>query len=43
MKLLFSPTSPYVRKCLVTATEVGVMDRITFQTGSAHPVIACLR
>jgi glutathione S-transferase len=38
MKLLFSPTSPYVRKCLVTATEVGVMDRITFQTGSAHPV-----
>jgi glutathione S-transferase len=38
MKLLFSPTSPYVRKCLVTAFEVGVIDRITFQTSSAHPV-----
>ena len=38
MKLLFSPTSPYVRKCLVTAYEVGVIDRISFQTSSAHPV-----
>jgi glutathione S-transferase len=38
MKLLFSPTSPYVRKCLVTAHEVGVIERIEFQTSSAHPV-----
>ena len=38
MKLFFSPTSPYVRKCLVTATEVGVIERISFQVGSAHPV-----
>ena len=33
MKLFFSPTSPYVRKCLVTATEVGVIERISFQVG----------
>jgi len=38
MKLLFSPTSPYVRKCLATAHEVGVIDRISFQPSSAHPI-----
>ncbi|NBX02886.1 MAG: glutathione S-transferase, partial [Alphaproteobacteria bacterium] len=28
MKLLFSPNSPYARKCRVTALEKGVMDKI---------------
>ncbi|NDI22998.1 MAG: glutathione S-transferase, partial [Betaproteobacteria bacterium] len=30
MKLYFSPTSPYVRKCLVTADELGLIDQISF-------------
>ena len=38
MKLFFSPTSPYVRKCMVTAHEVGMADAITLLPGSAHPV-----
>ena len=38
MKLIFSPTSPYVRKCLVTAAEVGLLDRLTLEVGSAHPI-----
>ena len=38
MQFLANTTSPYVRKCLVTATEVGVIERISFQVGSAHPV-----
>lgn len=38
MKLFFSPTSPYVRKCLVTAHEVGLINTITLLPGSAHPV-----
>ncbi|MFY8178401.1 MAG: glutathione S-transferase [Limnohabitans sp.] len=38
MKLFFSPTSPYVRKCMVTAHEVGLVDAITLLPGSAHPV-----
>jgi glutathione S-transferase len=38
MKLFFSPTSPYVRKCLVTAHELGVADRITLLPSNAHPV-----
>lgn len=28
MKLYYSPTSPYVRKCLVAAHELGIIDRI---------------
>ena len=31
MRLLFSPTSPYVRKVRVTALEKGLADRITLQ------------
>ena len=38
MKLHFSPTSPYVRKCMVTAHELGVADRITLLPSNAHPV-----
>ena len=38
MKLLFSPTSPYVRKCLATAIELGLLDRIERVTVAAHPI-----
>jgi glutathione S-transferase len=38
MKLFFSPTSPYVRKCLVVARELGVDERIEFLVANAHPV-----
>ena len=38
MKLYFSATSPYVRKCLVTAHELGVAERITLLPSNAHPV-----
>jgi glutathione S-transferase len=38
MKLFFSPTSPYVRKCLVAAHELGLGERIEFLPSNAHPV-----
>lgn len=38
MKILFSPFSPYVRKCLVTAAELGLVDRIFLLPSNAHPV-----
>lgn len=38
MKLFFSPTSPYVRKCLAAAYELGLVDRITLLVSQAHPV-----
>jgi glutathione S-transferase len=38
MKLFFSPTSPYVRKCLAVAHELGVADRIELMGSNAHPV-----
>ena len=38
MKLFFSATSPYVRKCLVVAHELGVAERITLLPSNAHPV-----
>ena len=38
MKLFFSPTSPYVRKCLVVAHELGLTSRIEFLASNAHPV-----
>jgi glutathione S-transferase len=38
MKLYFSPTSPYVRKCLVSAHELGLVDRIQLLAANAHPV-----
>lgn len=38
MKILFSPFSPYVRKCLVSAMELGLNERITLLSSNAHPV-----
>jgi glutathione S-transferase len=38
MKLLFSPTSPYVRKCLAVAVELELADRIERVSASAHPI-----
>lgn len=38
MKILFSPFSPYVRKCLVTGMELGLKGRITLLPSNAHPV-----
>ncbi|GAB2478235.1 MAG: glutathione S-transferase family protein [Comamonas sp.] len=38
MKLYFSPASPYVRKCMVVAHELGLVDRIEKLPSSAHPV-----
>jgi glutathione S-transferase len=38
MKIYFSPTSPYVRKCMVSAHELGLVDRIELLPSNAHPV-----
>ena len=38
MKIHFSPASPFVRKCLVAAHELGVAERIEKMPASAHPV-----
>lgn len=38
MKILFSPTSPYVRKCLVTAHELGLDGQLQLLPSNAHPV-----
>ena len=38
MKIFFSPTSPYVRKCMVSAHELGLVDRIELLPANAHPV-----
>jgi glutathione S-transferase len=38
MKILFSPNSPYVRKCLVAAHELGLGDRVRLLPSNANPV-----
>lgn len=38
MKIYFSPFSPYVRKCLVTAHELGMDGRIELLPSAANPV-----
>lgn len=38
MKLYFSPSSPFVRKCLVAAHELGIADRIELLACAAHPI-----
>ncbi len=38
MKILFSPFSPYVRKCLVVGMELGLNERIELLPSNAHPV-----
>lgn len=38
MKLFYSPTSPYVRKVLVVAHELGLAGRIENVTAAANPI-----
>jgi glutathione S-transferase len=38
MKLFYSATSPFVRKCLVSAHELGLRDRLELVPAAAHPV-----
>jgi len=38
MKLFFSATSPYVRKCMACAHELGLVDRIQLLPSKAHPI-----
>ena len=38
MKLLHSPASPYVRKVMVTAHELGMADKLVLQTGGSSPL-----
>lgn len=38
MQIYFSPFSPYVRKCLVTAHELGLNDRVQLLASNANPV-----
>jgi glutathione S-transferase len=38
MKLFYAITSPFVRKCLVSAHELGLRDRIELLPAAAHPV-----
>ncbi|WP_441256206.1 glutathione S-transferase [Bradyrhizobium sp. 482_C4_N1_1] len=38
MKIYYSPFSPYVRKVLVTAHELGLADRIEQLSSAAHPI-----
>jgi len=38
LKIYYSVTSPFVRKCLVAAHELGLRDRIELVDAAAHPV-----
>jgi glutathione S-transferase len=38
MKIYHSPLSPYVRKCMVVAIELGLADRIEIIPGAANPI-----
>jgi len=38
MTLYFSPTSPFARKCLVCAHELGLRDRLELSTSTTTPV-----
>jgi glutathione S-transferase len=38
MKLFYSQTSPFVRKCLVAAHELGLAERFELLPAVAHPV-----
>ena len=40
MKLHYSPTSPYVRKVVITAIETGLFDRIERVSATASPISA---
>ena len=39
MKLFFSPTSPYVKKVLICADELGLSDKIELLPAKASPVL----
>lgn len=39
MQLYFSVTSPYARKCMVAAHELGVDSRIQLLPSAAHPIL----
>jgi glutathione S-transferase len=38
MKIYYAAASPFVRKCLVAAAELGLRDRIELVAAAAHPV-----
>jgi len=38
MKIFFAPASPFVRKCLVAAAELGLREGIELVSAAAHPV-----
>jgi glutathione S-transferase len=38
LKIFYSPASPFVRKCLVAAHELGLRDRIELLPSTANPV-----
>jgi glutathione S-transferase len=38
MELYYSATSPYVRKCLVAAQELGIREELELVPAAAHPV-----
>lgn len=38
MRIYYSPTSPFVRKCLVAAHELGLRERVELVAASPHPV-----
>ncbi|MBL4597635.1 MAG: glutathione S-transferase [Rhizobiaceae bacterium] len=38
MKLWHSPMSPFVRKCMVFAHEVGIAEKIELLDAAAHPI-----
>ncbi len=38
MKLYYSASSPFVRKCLVSAHELGLRERLDLVPAAAHPV-----
>ena len=38
MKIFHAPASPFVRKCLVAAHELGLTERIELVPAAAHPV-----
>ena len=38
MKLIYSPASPYVRKVMITAHELGLVDRLELVAESTTPL-----
>jgi len=38
LQLYYSPTSPFVRKCLVAAHELGLRERLELLAAAPHPI-----